>query len=250
MAIFTNVPDQGATKKIVPSVHVAKFGDGYEQRTPHGLVNLLESWDLSFTSRSEAEILAIDAFLRTNKGGSFSWRTPEGTYRWFRCKKWRRNVEYVFSAELFATFEEKMESSAPETPLGTGFIFAALSSSASFVASSLTTTKQLAAAMSGSPTLTASLTTGKAISAALSASSTLTAGLLGLKSIVQTNPAIAMTATMTISGNLQFTADALEIEPRLDIKTMTATMTIAGDLQMTVTPRGLRSILPIFGIGS
>lgn len=75
-----------------PDVTVAKFGDGYEQRTPNGINNNLQKWQMAFTKRSGADIDAVYDFLEARGGvESFDW-VPRGevTARTFVCRKWTR----------------------------------------------------------------------------------------------------------------------------------------------------------------
>ncbi len=65
---FTWTPDYGVIRTRYPRAREAKFGDGYAQRIGDGLNTDLSMWKLNFSSRTAAEIKAIDAFLRDKAG--------------------------------------------------------------------------------------------------------------------------------------------------------------------------------------
>jgi phage-related protein len=79
-----------------PKVMESKFGDGYSQRVADGINNNLQTWQISFTKRSGADVDAIYDFLEARGGvESFEW-TPRGeqTPRNFICKKWTRRFDH------------------------------------------------------------------------------------------------------------------------------------------------------------
>lgn len=55
---------------------VAKYGDGYEQRTLNGINTATASWDLTFQSRPEWVLLEMDAFLELQKAQAFPFLEP------------------------------------------------------------------------------------------------------------------------------------------------------------------------------
>jgi len=78
-----------------PRVKVAKFGDGYEQRVADGINNDPDSWTISFTQRSGADIQALYDFMKARGGvEAFDW-VPRGevTARKFVCRKWTRKFD-------------------------------------------------------------------------------------------------------------------------------------------------------------
>jgi phage-related protein len=78
LSTFTWIPDLGARKALTVSKNVAKFGDGYEQRSPKGINHVFETWTLTFTANHSA-IALIQNFLEgVIEITSFKWRTPEG----------------------------------------------------------------------------------------------------------------------------------------------------------------------------
>ena len=49
-------PDKSLTRKSKPKVHLATFGDGYEQRLADGINSIAEVFNLSFATRTKEEI--------------------------------------------------------------------------------------------------------------------------------------------------------------------------------------------------
>lgn len=85
---FNWFPDASVKKSVKPRVRIAKFGDGYEQRTKDGINTIAETWSLTFTG-TNFEIDAIDAFLKTHGGAdSFNWTTPNNMAGKFICRSW------------------------------------------------------------------------------------------------------------------------------------------------------------------
>lgn len=122
MATFTYMPDWGASLKMTPRVRTVAFGEGYEQRAADGINNNLQTWDITFSKRTDTEIEAILAFL-TLAGGvsSFDWLPPSGGYvlgdylledyligRRFICREWVRSFDAYSSSSIKATFIEVM----------------------------------------------------------------------------------------------------------------------------------------------
>ena len=56
------VPDKSLSKTSSPKVHLAKFGDGYEQRLRKGINSIEEQFEVSFENRNTL-IKIIDIFL-------------------------------------------------------------------------------------------------------------------------------------------------------------------------------------------
>ena len=46
-------PDKGLARSSKPIIHLAKFGDGYEQRLANGINNLVESYSIAFNNRTK-----------------------------------------------------------------------------------------------------------------------------------------------------------------------------------------------------
>lgn len=107
--IFTWFPDASHEKQAEPKVRVAKFGDGYEQRSPAGLTPLLPTWSMTFTG-GRAEIDAIDDFLTArNAVESFTWKNPDEEEGLYVCRKWQKRREHGVRVTLSCEFEKVIE---------------------------------------------------------------------------------------------------------------------------------------------
>lgn len=90
-----------------PRIRSVKFGDGYEQRGQDGINANPQKWTLSFSGRSTAEGVAIEAFLLAQGGvTSFTWTPPGGISSNWLCKSWTRTRTSYASDNLTAVFEE------------------------------------------------------------------------------------------------------------------------------------------------
>ena len=71
-------PDKMMTSSSTPSILLAKFGDGYEQRIAAGINNLVQEYSVSFDNRTKEEIDDITAFF-TDKAGvtKFDFTIPD-----------------------------------------------------------------------------------------------------------------------------------------------------------------------------
>ncbi len=80
MATFPYSPDWGATPDLQPRVLQAKFDDGYDQRAADGLNDLLATWKLTFSRRTQAEATAIAAWFARHRAHvtAFDWAGPFG----------------------------------------------------------------------------------------------------------------------------------------------------------------------------
>lgn len=107
MAIFTWTPDRAASSETEAKVLSAPFGDGYSQEVPDGLNNMPETWELTFSVRTTAEIKAIRDFLVAHKGATyFTWTTPAGDTLKFTCKKWRATWGTSADNSITCTFKQ------------------------------------------------------------------------------------------------------------------------------------------------
>ena len=112
MATFPSVtPTYGAQKSSAPNFRIARFGDGYEQRTTFGLNQNPKQWDLTWNV-SETDADTIETFLdaRAADGASFEW-TPLGEsteYKWV-CEQWSKSIPYLNRATIPATFRQVFE---------------------------------------------------------------------------------------------------------------------------------------------
>ena len=72
------IPDRGLSTAQSPRVHMANYGDGYEQRVAAGINNLPESWSLTWNNRSNADANKVIKFLEDEAGvTAFDWYPPD-----------------------------------------------------------------------------------------------------------------------------------------------------------------------------
>ena len=112
MATFPSVtPSYGAQKSSAPVTRIAKFGDGYEQRTTFGINQNPKQWDLTWNNISEANADTIETFLNARAGAeSFDWTPPDEStsYKWV-CEQWSKTIPYNNRATISATFRQVFE---------------------------------------------------------------------------------------------------------------------------------------------
>jgi len=70
-------PDKSLTRSSKPSLLIASFGDGYEQRAIDGINHLKETYNASFKTRPKADIDDIVTYLEgTNGVSDFDFTIP------------------------------------------------------------------------------------------------------------------------------------------------------------------------------
>lgn len=114
MATFPAVtPSYGAQKSSRPQMRIARFGDGYEQRTSFGINQNPKEWNLSWQNISEADADSIETFLdaRAADGSSFDWTPPDEStsYKWV-CMEWDKQINYTGRATITAMFRQVFEA--------------------------------------------------------------------------------------------------------------------------------------------
>ena len=111
------VPDKGLSTTNTPRVHIAKFGDGYEQRVQDGINSLEQEFSLSFATRPKAEIDDLVAFFES-LGGVSKFRfdledsnagSSTETIKCV-CDKWDQTWAYENFYSLTATFKRVYEA--------------------------------------------------------------------------------------------------------------------------------------------
>ena len=110
-------PDKGMSRKTTPVRHIARFGDGYEQRIADGINNLKEEYGVSFSTRTKAEIDDIVAFFE-NKGGvtPFTFTVPDTNESGNEvaikvvCESWNKKYEYGDYYSVTTTFRRVYEA--------------------------------------------------------------------------------------------------------------------------------------------
>jgi phage-related protein len=113
------VPDKTMTRQAKPSVHLAKFGDGYEQRIANGINSIKETYSVSFRHRTKTVIDDIVDFLDTKAGVTkFDFTVPdtndtsasgEHTVK-VVCDTYSTNFEHDDFYTLTATFRRVYEA--------------------------------------------------------------------------------------------------------------------------------------------
>ena len=103
---FTWSPRPGMQPSVAPRVVTAKFGDGYEQRSPDGLNAILRNYQLSFRqNRSEAKLLE-QFFIDRSGVRSFLWTPPDtGVQGRYLCRQWQKDVHFHY-ADINCSFEQ------------------------------------------------------------------------------------------------------------------------------------------------
>lgn len=107
--VFLWVPSYNGQKNISPRVNSVQFGDGYEQRSPNGINNILLKMDYVFSERSLSEATAILHFLNQRKGVEWFYFTPERPYnqeKKFVCKEWTDTEVFYNNHSIRASFQE------------------------------------------------------------------------------------------------------------------------------------------------
>jgi len=109
MEHFPFTPDWGPTISTTPRIKEVGFGDGYTQRTADGLNAMLETVQLTFSGRSDAEAEAIIAFFERHGGvDTFTAQIGFGarTKKYITKGEWRKVPEYNEHNTITATFQE------------------------------------------------------------------------------------------------------------------------------------------------
>ena len=111
MATFVWVPTYGSTLDVETNVSVAQFGDGYEQRTPVGLLRIKRKWSLQFNNRPNSTADAIEGFLK-DRGAveAFDWVPPYGDAGRWVCRRWSSTQTSQNTRSVTCTFEEVFEA--------------------------------------------------------------------------------------------------------------------------------------------
>jgi phage-related protein len=107
--VFDWVESPGTTIKPKALVSSTEFGDGYSQRSPAGLHEIRDTWDVSFTDIDTAVADQIEAFLRDGLAyKAFDWTPPRRTVaQSFICTSYQRVLGSVVGLDsISATFEE------------------------------------------------------------------------------------------------------------------------------------------------
>jgi phage-related protein len=102
---FTWSPSYSSSLDREPRILEAAYGDGYAQRTGDGINNAPGTWNLSFDTREQSEISAIDDFLAARGGHEwFYWTPPGKTQGKYVCKAWKASYTGLRNSSLTAVF--------------------------------------------------------------------------------------------------------------------------------------------------
>lgn len=111
MATFTWTPSFAARATYRPRVRVVRFADGYEQRQADGINVRAETWDLTFSNRTQAESGAIQTFLEArNAVEAFDWTPPyEAIAIRVVCREWSKSIDTYNAITVTAQFAQVFE---------------------------------------------------------------------------------------------------------------------------------------------
>lgn len=111
MAIFTWTPSFAARATYRPRVRVVRFADGYEQRQADGINARAETWDLTFSNRTQTEASAITAFLEArNAVEAFDWTPPyEASAIRVVSREWSKSIDTYNAITVTAQFAQVFE---------------------------------------------------------------------------------------------------------------------------------------------
>lgn len=106
---FFWTPSYNNTIQNTPKVKKMQFGDGYQQRTPDGINNILLNLDFSFDNRNNDEATAIIHFLTARRGVEsflFTPPPPYGVSKRFVCADWTDTRAFYNDISIKVKFEE------------------------------------------------------------------------------------------------------------------------------------------------
>ena len=106
-------PSYNSSISHVPSIQIAKFGDGYEQRFRSGIYNDYIEMSLTFEHRSSEEAKCINHFLKTRQGEeAFVMKHIPETHqdheykKLFVCEKWNSSFVFYNNHTVTALFRQ------------------------------------------------------------------------------------------------------------------------------------------------
>jgi len=106
---FFFIPSYGASIQNQPRTKITQFGEGYQQRIPESVNNILLQGTFSFENRSAQEAKAILHFLNARNGTeAFLFTPPEpyATMRLFMCMNWTQTSQFYNNISINAEFME------------------------------------------------------------------------------------------------------------------------------------------------
>lgn len=104
-------PSYGTSKSSAPTVRIAQFGDGYQQRSTFGINQNLKIYNFTWNNISETDADEIELFLDNRAGVENFDYTPEGeSSKKFICREWNKTIPYLNRATITATFIQVAEA--------------------------------------------------------------------------------------------------------------------------------------------
>jgi phage-related protein len=97
----------GTPVSYAPRVLKNAYGNGYEQRVGDGLNTVAEKWTVAWQGIAWSECLAINTFLKAQKGYlPFLWTPPGEAPLQVKCESWSREKTSGTTGNVQATFEQ------------------------------------------------------------------------------------------------------------------------------------------------
>ena len=109
-------PDKSLTRSFKPKVHLATFGDGYEQRLADGINTIKEEYSISFETRPKDTIDDITQYFESLKGiTAFNFTIPDSNNSGVRvikvvCSEFDVTYDYGNFYSCNATFRRVYEA--------------------------------------------------------------------------------------------------------------------------------------------
>ena len=119
-------PDKSLSRKNTPRVHLAQFGDGYEQRARKGLNSLTEVFAVSFENRTLQEANELVEFFDIVLGvTAFEFTLPGSSLANYDtclvvCDDYNRTFTYNNYNTVTATFRKVYDSTVGGVTFGDG----------------------------------------------------------------------------------------------------------------------------------
>lgn len=106
-----NKPTNAVNLSLKPRILNAQFGDGYSQRSPDGINNIVEIWDVTFEYADKSIRDTLNDTLKDFGGVNyFLWTPPyESSTKKFICQEWTQPLNdqgsYALNAKFIQVFE-------------------------------------------------------------------------------------------------------------------------------------------------
>lgn len=107
--IFAWLPDEGSEESIQPTINVAKFGDGYEQRAQVGINSEVQSWTMTFTGNMDVVIFIRNFLRKMGAVNAFYWTSPINEGGMYVCRSFPMKKIGTSILQLSVKFERVYE---------------------------------------------------------------------------------------------------------------------------------------------